>query len=137
MASTPSLPQTPRNEKVQIANADASGQKTVITGGTNGTKVVGLIAASSDTAARDIQVSIVKAGTTFPLGTKSVPANSGFVAGTPAVNLFDPAVMVGLPTDADGQPYIFLENGDTLVVNALTTVTSAKLISLHGICADF
>jgi hypothetical protein len=138
MASAPSVPQTPRCEKIQIANADTTSQKTVITGATNGTKVVGLIASSTETAsARDIQVSIVKSATTFVLGTKTVPLNSGFAAGVPAVNLLDPAVIAGLPTDADGQPYIFLETGDTLVVNSLVTVTSGKVINLIGIAADF
>lgn len=137
MASTPSVPQTPRCEKQQILNATASALVTVITGATNGTKVVGLIASSTDTSARDIQISITKSGTSFVLATKTVPLSSGFVAGTPAVNLLDPTLIVGLPVDADGQPYLFLETGDTLQVNSLTTLTAAKIISVTGIAADF
>lgn len=139
MASTPSVPQTPRNEKVQILNATGTGLVTAITGATNGTKVVGLIASSTELTAnnRDIQISITKSGTSYILGTKSVPFSAGFVTGIPAINLLDPAVIVGLPTDADGQPYLFLETGDTLQVNSLTTLTSGKIISVHGIAADF
>lgn len=131
----PTLPRMPRKGLVQIANADASAQKTVITAGANGNKVVNLIASSTDTSARDVQVSLVRSSTTYVLATTTVPITAGFVAATPPVDLL--ALIPNLPRDQDGQPYLFLESGDTLVVNALTTVTSAKTISVHSDHAEF
>lgn len=136
MSTTPFFFGTPKNSKVQIANADASGLKTVATGATLGSKVVALFAASDDTTARDVTFGVTKSGTFYPLGTKTVPITAGTVAGTPAVNLFDPSIVPGLPVDNDGQPYLFLETGDTLQAKSLTTVTSAKLISLTAIHGD-
>lgn len=135
---TPALPQSPKNSKVQILPADASGLKTVYTGGAEGSKISSIIATSSDTSARDVQIGITTGGTFFPLGTVSVPITAGQVTGTPAVNLLDPTVIKGLPLDNDGQPYIFLSSAsDTLQVKALTTVTTAKEIDIIAFGADF
>jgi hypothetical protein len=120
----------PQNGKVQIANADGQNQKTVYTAGPSGSKVSSLIATSSDTSARDVQVSITNGGTSYPVGTVSVVAGAGNASGTSSVNLLDPAKMLGLPYDSDGNPFIHLISGDTLTVAALTTVTSGKLITV-------
>jgi hypothetical protein len=137
--STPVLPQTPKHGVVQIANADASNQKTVVTAGSNGAKLVALYASTTDTSARDVQIAIVRSGTTYILGTTTVPANSGNTAGTAMVDLLGSVVFPTgmLATDGDGRKYLFLESGDTLVVLALTTVTSGKIISAHADFANF
>src|SRR4051812_7179014 len=119
----PTFPKQPLISRVQIVNADAQTQKTGYTAGTSGSKIVAILATSTDTSARDIQVSITNGGTSYPLGTKSVAITAGFVAGTPAVNLLDPTNMVGLPIDSDGNPFLYLISGDTLTFSALTTVT--------------
>src|SRR5437764_13486004 len=125
---TPILPQAVKNGKVQIVNADGSNQKTVYAAATNGSKVTSLIAVSSDTSARDVQISITNGGTSFPLGTVAVAAGSGNSSTTKSANLLDPTVLQGLATDSDGNPYIHLVSGDTLTVSALSTVTSGKTI---------
>lgn len=135
MSSTPFFFATPKVSAVQIANADASNLKTLATGAAGGTKIVAVMAASDDTSARDVQLGITKSGTFYPLGTATIAITAGTIAATPAVNLLNPGVIVGLPLDSDNQPYLFLESGDTLQAKALTTVTAAKLISLvtmHG-----
>jgi hypothetical protein len=38
--------------------------------------------------------------------------------------------MPGLPLDSDGNPEILLVSGDTLTVEALTSVTAAKTITV-------
>ena len=133
----PTFAKQPTNGHVQILPADASAQKTLYTAGANGSKIIGVIIGSTDTSARDIQLSIVNTALTYVLGTKTVAINAGSVAGTPAVNLLDPAVIPGMPVDNDGNPFLFLISGDTLVINSLTTVTTAKLIAGHCIAEDF
>lgn len=131
----PTFTKFPRKGLAQILPADASAQKTVITAGANGNKVVNLIASSTDTSARDIQVSLVRSATTYVLATTTVAINSGNIAATAPVDLL--ALIPNLPVDQDGQRFLFLESGDTLVVNALTTVTAAKVISIHSDHAEF
>ena len=131
--AVPTFIKQPQNGKVQIANADAQNQKTVYTAGANGSKVVALMAVSSDTSARDVQISITNGGTSFPIGTVSVPIGAGNTSAAVSVNLLNNATLLGLPVDSDGNPYINLISGDTLTVSALTTVTTAKLITVTAV----
>lgn len=137
MATAPVFVGTPKNGKVQIANADASAQKTVYTAGASGSKVVSLNLQSTDTSSRDVQVSITNGGTSYPLGTLTVPANSGNTGSVVSINALTPGFLAGLPVDADGNPYLLLVSGDTLTVSALTTVTAAKLITAVAMAGDF
>lgn len=130
-------PQTPKLGLVQIANADASNLKTVLTAGANGMKATSLALSSIDTTARDVQWGVSRGGTFFPYGTVTVPITAGTIAATPGVDAFSPAITPGLPLDSDGQPYIFMESGDTLDVKSLTTVTSAKTISAKATAGNF
>lgn len=130
--------QTPKNGKVQIINGDGTAQKTVYTAGANGSKVTGLILESTDTAAHDIAISITNAGTSYTLGTVSVPIGAGFSGTVPSVSGFNSTQLPGLPTDSDGNPYILLQSGDTLTVAALVAVTAGKIINVNAVAAgDF
>ena len=131
----PTLPRMPRRGLVQIVNADASSAKTLVVAGSNGNKVVNIVASSNDSSSRDIQVALVRSATTYVLATTTVVANSGNVAGTAPADLL--AIVPNLARDQDGQPYLFLESGDTLVVSALTTVTAAKSVNVHSDHAEF
>jgi hypothetical protein len=133
----PTFPKQPQNGHVQITNATNLANVTLYTGGASGTKIVAIIATSTDSAAHDTVIKITNGGTDYFLGTKSVPANAGFATGTPAVNLLDPAVIVGLPIDSDGNPYLYLISGDTLTAAVLVQMTSGKVINLTAIGGDF
>jgi hypothetical protein len=139
MSFTPNVFPTMLNQPLkglaQILNATGTAQVTVITAGSNGSKVLNLVATSTDTAAQTIAVSLVRSSTTYLLATTSVPANSGNVSGTAPVDLL--AIISNLPRDQDGQPYLFLNSGDTLVVNSAGSVTSGKTISVHSDYANF
>jgi len=137
MSSAPVLVQTPKRGMVQIANADASNLKTVVTAGASGSKVVSLIFSSSDTSARDVQWGVSRSGTFYPIATITIPITAGQVAGTPPINGLSSAYAPGLPTDNDGQTYLMLESGDTLDCKSLTTVTSAKAISASANYGNF
>lgn len=130
--------QTPTNGKVQIKNADGQAQKTVYTGNANGSKIVALLLQSTDTAARDVQISVTNGGTSYPLGTVTVPIGAGNSGSVPSVNALGNNQLPGLPVDSDGNPFIFLVSAsDTLTVEALTTVTSPLAITAIAIAGDF
>ena len=127
---SPTFVKQPQNGKVQILPADASAQKTVYTAGASGSKVTSLNAVSTDTVARDVQVSITNAGTSYPIGTVTVPIGAGNSGTVASVNMLDITKLVGLALDSDGNPELLLISGDTLTVSALTTVTAAKAITI-------
>lgn len=138
VTATPVFPQVPKSFKVQILPADASGLKTIATGGTNGSKVNAIVVSSSDTAARDVSWGITNTSIFYVMGTVTIPITAGQIAATPAVNLLDITKTPGLPIDADGNPYILLaSSSDTLQIKALTTVTAAKEIDVSAVGADF
>lgn len=120
---------TPANGVVQIVNADAQNQKTVYTAGVNGSKISGLNIASTDTVARDLQLSLTRSGTSYPLVCLTVQPNSGTAAGTPALNMLNYTYFAGMSVDSDGNPYFLLASGDTLTLSALTTVTAGKALT--------
>jgi hypothetical protein len=131
----PTFPYQPQAATVNIANGDGQTLKTVCTPGSNGSKIIGLIATSTDTSARDVTVYRTNSAVDYPLGTTTVPITAGTIAATNGVNLL--TNIAGLPTDSDGNPFIYLISGDTLRVEALTTVTAAKNISVTAIYMDF
>lgn len=131
--SAPEFAKQPQNGKVQILPADAQAQKTVYTAGASGSKVTSLMAVSTDTASRDLQISITNGGTSFPIGTVSVVIGAGNSGTVPSTNLLNNSQLPGLPLDSDGNPYIHLISGDTLTVSALTTVTAAKTITVTAV----
>jgi len=137
MSSSPSFAVTPKAGLVQIVNADASNQKSVLAAGASGTKVTGLLVSSDDTSARVLQISILRSAVNYVLGSVSVPAASGTDGSTPALDLLKSTLIPGLPVDNDGQHYLLMESGDTLQVKSLATVTSAKTIHVAAIGAEF
>lgn len=138
VTATPALPQKPNRGLAQINNAAGQSQQTVYTGGANGSKIVGLIAQSTDTSSHDLQVSITSGGTSYPLGSVTVPAGAGNSGATPSVNLLNGTQLPGIPIDSDGNPYLFLASAsDTVTVAALTTVSSGKLVTVTAIAGDF
>lgn len=138
VSATGSFPQLPKNGNVQILPADASGLKTIYTGGANGSKISALIVTSNDTSARDVTWGITVSAVFYPLGTITIPITAGQVNSAAAVNLLDLSKTPGLPVDSDGNPYIFLASASyTLQIKALTTVTAAKEIDINAMGADW
>ena len=135
--ATPFYFNSPKVSNATIVAADTTTAKTVVTAPAGGSKVTGLILASDDTSARDIQFGVTQSGGSFyPIGTVTVPITAGTIAATPSVNAINRSTCPGLPLDSDGNPYILLESGDKLEIKALTTVTAAKTISATAIHAD-
>lgn len=140
MALTNTVPflQTAKITPATWTNADsANTKKTVVTAGSNGSKVVALLATSTDTSARAAQIWLTRSATSYLLGSVSVPAASGSDGTTAGINLLGVTLIPGLPVDNDGQVYLFLQSGDTLQVSFTTQVTSAKAVDVVCVSADF
>lgn len=126
-----------RNQVAQIQNADASNKILLVTPGALGSKVEGLSVASTDTAARDVQLVATKGAVDYILTTVTIPANSGNLAATPPIDMLSLTNFPGVKRDQDGKGYIMLDAGTTLSIKALTTVTAAKLIQAMSWVGDF
>lgn len=121
--------------------------KTCLTGGTNGTKIRGIIATSNDGSASHVVTVQLSTSTSAHCSPQSnclggaavtVPINAGFASGTPAVNLMSSANWPGLPSDNSGNPFIYLSgNTQTIEVTFATALTASTQVSVSIIAEDF
>src|SRR5574340_560924 len=128
--ATPIFPQTVKNYVAQILNADASNLKTLCTGATNGSKIESITVASTDTAARDLQLVMTISAVDYILATVSIPANSGNTNALAAVDILRSALWPGLSYDSNGNKILYVASGAVLKVKSLATVTAAKEIDV-------
>jgi hypothetical protein len=145
MATTPNFPGAPRLGIVTIVPADTTNNKALFAAGSSGSKVVSVTIQSSDSANRDVRLSILRGGVTFPLTQLNVPLNSGNTNAVPPVAALQTSQSGGtpssptgiLPIDQDGQVYILLNSGDVLQINAPVAVTAATQITAFALGCDF
>ena len=86
MATAPIYVGTPKIGVVQCLPADTTTAKTVYTAGASGSKLVSLVATSTDTAARIFTVAIVRSAVSYPVTTVTVPITAGNDGTTASVN---------------------------------------------------
>jgi hypothetical protein len=72
-----------------------------------------------------------------PIAAATVAITSGTDGVTARTSLLSPSIDPGQPFDSDGNPFVFLETGDYLAVQAVTTVTANKIICVNAIGANF
>lgn len=136
VTATPVFTQTPKITPAAWTNSDsAATKKTICTAGANGTKVVAVVAASTDTTARVFKIYMNRSSTSYLMGAATVATPAGSDGVLPSTNLL--SLIPGLPRDNDGQPYIFLESGDILQGENVTQVTAAKEVDVTVIFANF
>lgn len=135
--ATPIYAQLIVDKPVQILPADTTTLKTIVAGGTNGTKIESLIVTSTDTSARDVALYKTISAVDYLLGTVSIPITAGFTNAIPSIDLLNNPQIPGLSTDAFGNKYIFVASGTTLKIAALITITAAKAISVIASGGDY
>lgn len=137
MTATPVFPQTVKTNVSQILPADTTTLKTLVTPGTNGTRIDNIFVSSTDTSAKDLQFVLTVSSVDYVLGTLSIPANTGFTNSVPSISVFAHSQFVALNNDVNGNKHLFLANGAVLKVKSLSNVTTAKAISIIAQCGDF
>lgn len=136
MAASPVFVATPKITPQSWTNSDsANTKKTICTAGASGSKVVAVLAASTDSSARVFQLFLNRSSTDYLLGSLSVAVTAGSDGSTSTANLL--SLIPGVPRDNDGQPYLYLESGDLLKANNVTQVTSAKEIDVTVVFGNF
>lgn len=137
MTATPIFPQTIKTGVAQIAPADTTTLKTLVSASANGTRIDNIFVSSTDSSAKDLQFVITISAVDYVLGTLSVPANSGFNNAVPTLSVFAHSQFAALNTDQNGNKHLFLASGAVLKVKSLSTVTTAKVISVVAQCGDY
>lgn len=132
--------QTPNRGIVQfLQGTDSAGTyKTVYTAGSNGSKIVGLFSTNNDSSVTHlITCQVVNGGVKYGGVSITSVLSAGFANVTPAQNLLSPTNWAGLPTDSDGNPFLYMISGDTLQCTFATSLTSTDLINIVTVAADF
>lgn len=135
--STAIFPQTVKTFVAQILPADTTTKKTLVTGGTNGTKIEALMLTSTDTTSRDVQFWMTSGGTDYLLCTISAILSSGNTNSAATIDVLRHAMFQGLSYDSNGNKILYVASGCVLKVACLTTVTAAKEIDIVGCGGDF
>ena len=129
----PIFPGTIQNSAVKILPADTTTEKTLVTGGTNGTRVDVISATSTDTSAVVCRLSINDGSTSYVVGEFTLAITQGTDGSTKAKKVINVSDLPWL--DASGA--IFLKAGWKLNINAKTTVTTAKELVFVASSGDY
>jgi hypothetical protein len=148
--SSPVLPQSPKIAVTQLSSTatavslTSSTYTTLYTGGTNGSKITGVMASNTSTGAAinailTIGSTVSGAQLYYQVASATLPAlTSAFDTVITSVNLFGNTT-IPLPLDGDGNPYLFLAStAYTLSVGVSSAPqTTNGRVNFVAIGADF
>lgn len=137
MTATPVFPQTIQSVATKFVPADTTTLKTIFTPGANGSLINRIWITSTDTSARDFQLYVTISGTDYILGTLSIPANSGNTNAVPQVGVFESSQFPNMFLDNNGNKIMRLASGSVLKAKMLSSITSAKEVSVFIQGGDF
>jgi hypothetical protein len=132
-------PQTPNRGIVRfVGTTDALATlKSLYVAGANGSKVLGACAVNAGATAHLVTLMVVNATTAYQANAISVAASAGNNGTVTPVSLMAAAVWPGLPVDSNGNPYLFLNSGDTLQAEYATAQLTTEILSLLCVASDF
>lgn len=136
MASAPQFIATVRTPTVAIANASGTGFQTLVTGGTQGSRIDSISASSTDASnAYVLQFAVQKSGIDYPIGEVSVPIGAGTNGAAKSVACLNPTDLPFLAYTESGG--IYLESSCSLRVRSKTTVSGSNTVAIVGVAGDY
>lgn len=129
--------QSPKLMLIALPTTGRTPQALDPTPGAGGTKCTSIVASNTSGTGFDVAISILRGGTNYVLCTVTVPANSGFAAATAGTSILTSTNCPGIPRDANGNPYFFLNAGDQLQANTVAATSTAGAVSVLATCGDF
>lgn len=108
-------------------------------GGTNGSVVLGAVAVNAGATAHNVTLAVTNSGGTVlaQVNTVPVPASAGNNGTALPVSLLGAAVLPGLVSDANGNPIINLNNGETLAAEYATAQLTTEVLYVFCTGADY
>lgn len=138
VSNVPIFPASILNKVVQFTSTTSTSVPTsVITAQANGCKIEQILVSNSDTSAHDVNLYINAGSTNYQVCAISIPLSAGIVDSVPAVSLFKAltgtSTMFPLTLDANGNPYLYLDNLTSLYMQpgSSTAVAASKVINIH------
>lgn len=148
VTATPVFVQKPKlKTTIFVQGTDVAGTyKTAYLGGADGSKITGIWVTSNDGSAAHLVTVQLSTSTTAHCSPTNlsclggvaitIPVSSGFANGVGAVNIL--SSWPGLPTDSDGNPYIYLTDAtQTVEATFATALTASTQIAVVVQGADF
>jgi hypothetical protein len=141
-AGTPNqavFPQTANRGVLQFTSASSAGTyATLYTAGLKGSICKALWLDTSDSGATHlVTLQLVNGGTKYGGVAITSTLGAGFAGGVPPQSMMTSVIWPGLPIDQNGNPYLYLINGDTLQATFATAITASAQLDLHVVCSDF
>jgi len=133
MANRPIYPGTIKNAALDIEPGDTTSLQTLVTAGSNGSRINSISVISDDTSDVVLAIWYNDLTTDFLLGSVNIPTLSGTDGSAPAVSLLNSTDLPFLGEDLA----LYLEGSDIIKIAALTTVTTAKKITLVAHYGDY
>ena len=120
------------------AYTTASSTSTIVSGSTDGSKVLSLTAVSDSTSAHVFTVGISTGGVSRPLVAVSITASAGTNGTGAAIDMLSTALLPGLPVDNDGQRYLFLPSTSySVVVTAASAINTGKQVTFTSMYGNY
>jgi len=129
------LPVSKQPIVAQILNATGTNHVTLVdnSGGTKAVRVDSLNMVSTDSAAKDIQLSILASAVNYTVGTVTIAIGAGNSGDKARVRVLDQVSV----QDSDGIPCIWVGAGHKLQANAVATLTADKIVHITGAYRKF
>ena len=126
--TSPIFELTPFLKGDTLDDGDTTVAITLITGGTNGTRIDSLKCTTNDTAAVNLRFYIDNGGADLYLGVVTLAIGSGYTTVAPVEAMSTLSPTLG---------YLILENASELKVSCLATMTSAKITTVLAMGGDY
>lgn len=125
----PVYPQSLLSVPTQFTDSTSTSVPTqILAAQTNGAKIEAILVASTDPDPKFINIYLNVSTTNYLIATVNVPGAAGDVDTVPTVNvltaLYNGATLFALPTDANGNPYLYLDSNTALYAAPESTISS-------------
>lgn len=111
------------------------------TAGAEGSVLKSMTIASNDSAAKNVSIWIQPGGTgdIILLGTVNVPLTAGYSSTGVLLNVdvLGNQYITGLTIDQSGRPVLPLEAGTKIYCGLVATLSTGKVLYVHGVAEDF
>ena len=129
VTSTSFYPQSVNNAAVSITSALAGSPQTIVSAGTNGSRIDWVNLFTTDTSANTLTFNLYNGTTQYPLAVLTLPLGSGNTGTVPPVALFASSQFPSFTFDGNGNKFLYLQNGWSLTCTA-TAVTAVKTVTI-------
>jgi hypothetical protein len=125
VATTPQFVAVPNVCMTKFTNSDGTSERTIFTPGSNGSRIMALVATSTDTASAQFNIHFVRDGVSYLLDTVAIPAATT-VTPTTNWNFLDTDWFTWLDSN---DPHIIIPTDVTITATPTAAVTSGKEVT--------